>query len=374
MSNIINHIITTGFFYISDYIYSVMPFLAFFVFLLLTIALTTLLERKIMGSIQRRRGPNVAGFFGFLQPIADGLKLILKEIVYVSNANLLIFYLSPIFTLFCSVFLWLIIPFDKVTRIVDVPYSMLLLLAISSLSVYGIIFSGWSSNSKYAFLGGLRSCAQMISYEVCIAFVWLSVCLLGDSLNVIEIVKKQEESTWFIFPLFPLWFLFFIIALAETNRAPFDLPEAEAELVAGYNVEYSSIAFALFFLGEYSNMALMSALASLFFMGGWLSPLGLPISSFLCFGLKVTFHLFIFVWVRATLPRYRYDQLMDLGWKKIMPLTFLILLFNILIVFVIKYKFIEITSDLNNFFIFFIARTSYVVGLLAVMFRESNNN
>jgi hypothetical protein len=204
------------------------------------------------------------------------------------------------------------------------------------LSVYGIIFSGWASNSKYAFLGGLRSSAQMISYEVTISFVWLNISLLGESLNLCEIVKKQEESVWFIFPLFPLWIIFFIIVLAETNRAPFDLPEAEAELVAGYNVEYSSIAFALFFLGEYANMALMSSLCTLFFLGGWLPLFNLPLNNFMWFGLKVTFHLVGFIWVRATLPRYRYDQLMKLGWKKLMPITLVFLLISSLMFFYIK--------------------------------------
>jgi NADH-quinone oxidoreductase subunit H len=307
---------------IIDYAFNFILFLFSFIFLLLTIALSTLLERKIMGSMQRRRGPNVAGLFGFLQPIADGLKLFLKEIIIPANSNVFLYILAPIFTFFSSILLWLVIPFNNNIVLLNTPYSMLYLLVISSLSVYGIIFAGWSSNSKYAFLGGLRSSAQMISYEVSISFIWLSISIIGESLNLIDIVKKQQEACWFILPLFPLWIVFFIIMLAETNRAPFDLPEAEAELVAGYNVEYSSIAFALFFLAEYGNMALMSSISTIFFFGGWDSLPYFPIylNSYLWFGIKVTFHIFIFVWIRATVPRYRYDHLMKLGWKKILPI------------------------------------------------------
>jgi NADH-quinone oxidoreductase subunit H len=348
------------FYLVLDYLINVSIYLAFFIFLLLTIALTTLLERKVMGSVQRRRGPNVAGLFGFLQPIADGLKLFLKEIIIPTNANLFLYLIAPVFTLFSSILLWLVIPFDSAVVLLDIPYSMLFLLAISSLAVYGIIFSGWASNSKHAFLGGLRSSAQMISYEVCISFVWLVVSLLGESLNLCDIVRKQEEAVWFVVPLLPLWIIFFIIVLAETNRAPFDLPEAEAESVAGYNVEYSSIAFALFFLGEYANMALMSALCSLFFWGGWL-PLPIPyvsmiISPYLWFGFKVTLHLIGFIWVRATLPRYRYDQLMKLGWKKLMPLTIIFVLFSVSILFLIKYYIVilNIIFISNSVYFFYI--------------------
>lgn len=319
-----------------DYLINFLVFLVAFVFLLLTIALTTLLERKVMGSVQRRRGPNVAGLLGFLQPIADGLKLFLKEIIIPTNSNIFLFFLAPVFTLFSSVLLWLVIPFSSNVLMLSVPYSMLFLLAVSSLAVYGIIFSGWASNSKYAFLGGLRSSAQMISYEVTISFVWLTISLMSNSLNLSDVVKKQEESTWFLFPLFPLFVIFFIIILAETNRAPFDSPEAEAELVAGYNVEYSSIAFALFFLGEYANMALMSSISTLFFFGGWLPFFNLPLSNFLNFGLKVTLHLIGFIWVRATFPRYRYDQLMKLGWKKLMPATIIFFLIAVFFLYVIK--------------------------------------
>lgn len=306
------------------YIYKNLIFyLLFIIFLLLTIAITTLVERKVMASIQRRRGPNIVGFFGFLQPIADGLKLFIKEIILPSNSNLFIFLFAPVFTFFCSIILWVVIPFGEGKVLVDFPFSMLYLLAVSSLSVYGIIFSGWSSNSKYAFLGGLRSAAQMISYEVCIGFIFIVIIMMTESFNLVDVVLSQRY-VWFILPLFPLWILFFIAALAETNRAPFDLPEAEAELVAGYNVEYSSIAFALFFLAEYGNIVLMSSLLTIFFWGGWL-PIPLPIicllPDFITFSLKVTIHVFIFVWIRAAFPRYRYDQLMKLGWKVLMPLS-----------------------------------------------------
>lgn len=328
-----NYIIELNIF---SYLINFSIYLAFFIFLLLTIALTTLLERKVMGSVQRRRGPNVVGFFGYLQPIADGLKLFLKEIIIPTNSNVFLYLMAPVFTLFSSILLWLVIPFNRTVVLLDTPHSMLFLLAISSLAVYGIIFSGWASNSKYAFLGGLRSSAQMISYEVCISFVWLTISLLGESLNLCDVIRKQEESIWFIIPLLPLWIVFFIIILAETNRAPFDLPEAEAELVAGYNVEYSSIAFALFFLGEYANMALMSSISTIFFFGGWLPFYITYISPFVWFGFKVTIHLVLFIWVRATLPRYRYDQLMKLGWKKLMPITVIFIIVSIVLMFIVK--------------------------------------
>jgi NADH-quinone oxidoreductase subunit H len=274
-----------------------------------------------MSSIQRRKGPNIVGLLGFLQPIADGIKLFLKELILPSNSNLFIFLFSPIFTFFCSILLWIIIPFDSNIILINFSFSSLYLLSISSLSVYGIIFAGWSSNSQYAFLGGLRSAAQMISYEVCIGFIFIIMILMSESFNLIDIIYSQSYI-WFIIPLFPIWILFLISCLAETNRAPFDLPEAEAELVAGYNIEYSSVAFVLFFLAEYSNIVLMSTLLSIFFFGGWLgfSILNILPGSLLL-GLKISMHVFIFVWIRASFPRYRYDQLMKLGWKALMPLS-----------------------------------------------------
>lgn len=359
--------------YILDYLINVSIYLALFIFLLLTIALTTLLERKVMGSVQRRRGPNVAGLFGFLQPIADGLKLFLKEIIVPTNANIFLYLIAPVFTLFSSILLWLVIPFNVTVVLLDTPYSMLFLLAISSLAVYGIIFSGWASNSKYAFLGGLRSSAQMISYEVCISFVWLVVSLLGESLNLCDIIKKQEESSWFLFPLFPLWIIFFIIVLAETNRAPFDLPEAEAEPVAGYNVEYSSIAFALFFLGEYANMALMSSICTLFFLGGWLPIIPMVLSPYIWFGLKVTFHLVVFIWVRATLPRYRYDQLMKLGRKKLMPLTIIFVLFSVMAMFLIKNHIVTFSLLISmNLFIYLLLVFLQIFFTIIIFFQSIN--
>lgn len=302
-------------------------FLITIIFLLISIAVTTLLERKLLSSIQRRRGPNITGIFGLLQPIADGLKLLLKEVILPSSSNIVIFILAPIFTFFCSMVLWIVIPFDYFLSLIDSQYSGLFLLAISSLGVYGIIFSGWSSNSKYAFLGGLRSAAQMISYEITISFTIIIMVIMTNSFNIIDFVNSQEYI-WFIFPLFPLYFIFIISTLAETNRAPFDLPEAEAELVAGYNIEYSSIVFALFFLGEYSNILLMSTLSSIFFLGGWLAPFNLTcMPPYFWLSLKISLNVFVFVWVRASFPRYRYDQLMKLGWKILLPISLVLLLF-----------------------------------------------
>jgi NADH-quinone oxidoreductase subunit H len=293
--------------------------------LLLSIALLILVERKLLGSVQRRRGPNVVGMFGILQPFADGVKLVVKEFFMPTHANGFLFFVSPIFTFFCTIVLWFVLPSSNVHSLVDLPFSMLLFLSFSSLSVHGIIIAGWSSNSKYAFLGSIRSASQMISYELCISSVYIAVILLCRSFSFVDVVLFQE-GVWLVFPLFPFWVLFLISMLAETNRAPFDLPEAEAELVAGYNVEYSAIAFAMFFLAEYGNMILMSIISTLFFFGGWLPFLFSFIPMSLFFGFKVLFHLFIFILVRAAVPRYRYDQLMKLGWKSLLPFGFSLLL------------------------------------------------
>lgn len=310
---------------IMPFVYIVLETLGLIVPLLIAIAYTTLLERKVMAGIQRRRGPNVVGLYGLLQPLADGLKLFLKETIIPNNANVLIFIFSPVLTFFLSLVTWCVVPFEKSSAIVDLNVGMLYLLAISSLSVYGIIMAGWSSNSKYAFLGALRSAAQLISYEISISVIILTVLVCVGSLNLSDIVLAQEV-VWFVFPLFPSFVMFMISGLAETNRAPFDLPEAEAELVSGYNVEYSSMTFALFFLGEYAHMILMGSMSSILFLGGWLPPFSIVpfiwIPGYIWFGLKVTAILFFFVWVRAAFPRYRYDQLMRIGWKVFLPLSF----------------------------------------------------
>nr|YP_011008391.1 NADH dehydrogenase subunit 1 [Syringoderma abyssicola]WBP70362.1 NADH dehydrogenase subunit 1 [Syringoderma abyssicola] len=314
---------------------TILNILSLVVPLLISVAYFTLAERKIMASIQRRRGPNVIGYMGLLQPLADGLKLFVKETILPTNANTILFVVAPIITFVLSLISWAVIPFGKGQVIADLHLGILYSLAISSLGVYGVLISGWSSNSKYAFLGGLRSAAQMVSYEIPMGFVLVTVVLCVGSANLTEIVLAQTD-VWLVFPLLPLSIMFFICCLAETNRHPFDLPEAEAELVSGYNVEYSAMGFALFFLGEYANMLFMSALTSILFLGGWL-----PVFSFsivpgsIWFGLKICIFVILFIWIRAILPRYRYDQLMDLGWKCFLPLSlaFLLLIAGILVSF-----------------------------------------
>jgi len=303
---------------------------------ILAIAYFTLAERKIMGAIQRRRGPNVVGTYGLLQPLADGVKLVLKETILPSSSDKVVFVLAPIITFVLSLMGWAVIPFNETALLSDINIGILYLFAISSLGVYGIMLSGWSSNSKYAFLGGLRSTAQMVSYEVSMGFIIVTVVLCAGSYNLSDIIMAQK-NIWYVIPLFPSFILFFISALAETNRLPFDLPEAEAELVSGYNVEYSAIGFALFFLGEYGNMLLMSSLTVILFFGGWLAPfefLSFIPGSF-WFALKLCFFVIAFIWIRATLPRYRYDQLMHLGWKIFLPLSlgYLVFTFSILFTF-----------------------------------------
>jgi NADH-quinone oxidoreductase subunit H len=297
--------------------------------LLISVAYFTLVERKILGAIQRRRGPNVVGTFGLLQPLADGVKLLFKETVIPSTSNRYIFILSPIITFVISLMGWGVIPFSPFGVYADINLGVLYLFAVSSLGVYGIIMSGWSSNSKYAFLGALRSTAQMISYEVSIGFIISTIILCVGSFNLTQIILAQE-SVWFFIPFFPLFLMFFISALAETNRHPFDLPEAEAELVSGYNVEYSAMGFALFSLGEYSNMLLMSSFTTILFLGGWQIPFITSFNIFLCsifFALKICFFVILYVWMRAALPRYRYDQLMSLGWKVFLPVSLCYLIF-----------------------------------------------
>lgn len=292
--------------------------------LVLGVAYLTLAERKVLAYMQLRVGPTQVGPFGLLQPIADGIKLLHKELVLPNDADKILFVFAPILTFSLSLAAWAVIPFGPDWVFADINVGVLYVLAISSLGVYGIIIAGWSSNSKYAFLGALRSAAQMISYEVSIGLVIVCVVLCAGSLNLKEIVLAQNDQ-WFVVKLFPLAVIFFISSLAETNRTPFDLPEAEAELVSGYNVEYSSFSYALFYLGEYANMILMSAMNSILFFGGWLPPFGWPwltnIPPIVWFLGKICFFLFLFLWVRATLPRYRYDQLMRLGWKIFLPLS-----------------------------------------------------
>jgi NADH-quinone oxidoreductase subunit H len=300
--------------------------LAIIVPLLVAVSYLTYAERKVIAAMQMRKGPNVVGPFGLLQPLADGLKLLFKETIIPSGANRVVFVAAPMVTFILSLIAWAVIPFGEDLVLADINVGILYLFAISSLGVYGIIMAGWASNSIYPFLGALRSAAQMVSYEVSIGFVIITVLLCVGSLNLSDIVEAQR-TIWFAVPLFPMFVIFFISGLAETNRAPFDLPEAEAELVSGYNVEYSSMTFALFFLGEYANMILMAAMTVILFLGGWLPPLDIApfnwIPGPIWFGAKIAFVLFWFLWVRATFPRYRYDQLMRLGWKVFLPFSLL---------------------------------------------------
>ena len=292
--------------------------------LLIAVAYLTYFERKVIASIQLRKGPNVVGPFGLFQPLADGAKLFIKETILPAGANKVLFAMAPMLTFILSLIAWAVIPFDVGMVLSDINVGILYLFAISSLGVYGVIMAGWASNSKYAFLGALRSAAQMVSYEVSIGFVIITVLLCVGSLNLSAIVEAQK-TIWFAIPLLPMFVIFFVSALAETNRAPFDLPEGESELVAGYFVEYSSMTFALFFLGEYANMILMSGMTAVLFLGGWLPPIDIApfnwIPGPIWFFLKISLILFCFLWVRATFPRYRYDQLMRLGWKVFLPFS-----------------------------------------------------
>jgi NADH-quinone oxidoreductase subunit H len=296
--------------------------------LLISVAFFTLLERKVMGSIQRRHGPTEIGFWGLLQALADGLKLVLKEVILPTRANYFLFILAPILSFSISFTGWSLIPFGFASVISDTNFGLLFLFALSSLNVYSLILSGWSSNSKYALLGSLRAISQMISYEVVFALSIMPIVVFCGSLNLTDIVNFQQDF-FFFFPLFPMSFIFFVCIVAETNRTPFDLPEAEAEIVAGYNVEYSSITFALFFLGEYCSIMLMSALWVVLFFGGWLSPFWVFnwLPSSVIFALKIVFICFLFVLIRAVLPRYRFDQLMSLCWKNFLPISFGYLVF-----------------------------------------------
>ncbi len=291
---------------------------------LVSVALIVWLDRRIWGLVQKRRGPNVVGPFGLLQTAADALKYIFKEIIIPAGSNKIIFILAPIVTMTLALVAWAVIPFSEEFVLANINVGILYIFAVSSLGVYGIIMGGWASNSKYPFLGAIRSAAQMVSYEVSIGIIIINVLLCVGSLNLTDIVLAQEKI-WFVIPLFPMFVIFFISALAETNRPPFDLPEAEAELVAGYQTEYSGMMYAMFWLGEYANILLMCALGSILFLGGWLSPLDifplnlLPPPLWLIF--KIIFLFILFALVKAIVPRYRYDQLMRLGWKVFLPFS-----------------------------------------------------
>jgi NADH-quinone oxidoreductase subunit H len=315
--------------YVWPTLWIVIKIVAIVIPVLLGVAYLTYAERKVIGAMHLRKGPNVVGPFGLLQPIADGLKLFLKETVIPTGANKAVFIIAPCITFILALVAWAVIPFGEGMVLADINVGVLYLFAISSLGVYGILMAGWASNSKYAFLGALRSGAQMVSYEVSMGFIIITVLLCAGSLNLTDIVNAQKGNlgalNWFVVPLLPMAVIFFISTVAETNRHPFDLPEAEAELVAGFNVEYSAMTFALFFLGEYANMILMAGMTSILFLGGWLPPVDAApftwIPGPVWFALKIAFVLFIFLWIRATFPRYRYDQLMRLGWKVFLPLS-----------------------------------------------------
>lgn len=311
--------------------------------LLGAVAYLTLAERKIIGYIQIRIGPNRVGPRGLLQPIADAVKLMFKETILPTNANLFLFILGPILTIGPAMAAWAVVPFDDGMVIADIDASLLYILAMTSLGVYGVIIAGWASNSKYAFLGALRSAAQIVSYEIAMGFALVGVLLAAGSLNLGEIVNAQQGSViqWFMWPLLPLFLIYFISGLAETNRAPFDVAEGESEIVAGFHVEYSAMTFSVFFLAEYANIILISLLTAAMFLGGWLSPFeGILPESMLTGGglglllgsgihwllLKTAFFMFLFLWIRATYPRYRYDQIMRLGWKVFIPITIVWLL------------------------------------------------
>ena len=308
-------------------IVALIKIIAIVVPLLLAVAYTTYAERKVIGYMQVRIGPNRVGPRGWLQPIADMLKLMFKEILIPSGANRWLFLMAPLFALAPALVAWAVVPFNPTLVLADINAGLLYVLAMTSIGVYGVIIAGWSSNSKYAFLGAMRTAAQVVSYEIAMGFALVGVVMAGGSLNLGDIVMAQSGSmlNWFMVPLFPLFIIYFISGVAETNRAPFDVAEGESEIVAGFHVEYSGMAFAVFFLAEYANMLMISVLAATMFMGGWLSPFqGVPIigepSMFWLF-LKIGFFIFLYLWFRATFPRYRYDQIMRLGWKVFIPIT-----------------------------------------------------
>ena len=297
--------------------------------LMISVAYLTFFERKVIGYMQGRIGPNRVGFHGLLQPIADALKLMFKEIITPNKSNKTLFFIAPILTIAPAFAAWAVIPFNAELVLADINAGLLYVLAMTSIAVYGVIIAGWASNSKYAFLGSLRSAAQIVSYEIAMGFTLVGVLMCANSLNLGDIVNGQQGGLlqWYIWPLFPLFIIYFISAVAETNRAPFDVAEGESEIVAGFHVEYSGMAFAVFFLAEYANMILASMLAALMFLDGWLSPVSFIPDGILWLFLKVGFCLFFFLWFRATFPRYRYDQIMRLGWKVFIPITLIWIIF-----------------------------------------------
>ncbi len=291
--------------------------------LMIAIAYLTYAERKVIGFMQVRIGPNRVGYFGLLQPLADGIKLLFKEIILPTASNKGLFLLGPVLTIAPAFAAWAVIPFDATLVLADIDAGLLYVLAMTSIAVYGVIIAGWASNSKYAFLGSLRSAAQIVSYEIAMGFSLVGVLMCANSLNLGKIVMGQAGGIlhWYFLPLFPLFIVYFISAVAETNRAPFDVAEGESEIVAGFHVEYSGMAFAVFFLAEYANIWLVCTLAALMFLGGWLSPVTFLPDSILWLFAKMAFLVFFFLWFRATFPRYRYDQIMRLGWKIFIPIT-----------------------------------------------------
>ncbi|MHB1401523.1 MAG: NADH-quinone oxidoreductase subunit NuoH [Thiobacillus sp.] len=308
---------------IQTVVWTLIKIMALVVPLMLGVAYLTYAERKIIGWMQVRIGPNRVGFQGLLQPIADAVKLLMKEIIIPSGANRGLFILGPILVIAPALAAWAVIPFTDTLVLANINAGLLYVLAITSMGVYGVIIAGWASNSKYAFLGAMRSAAQIVSYEIAMGFALVGVLMAAQSLNLIDIVQGQAGGLhqWYVLPLFPLFVVYLIAGVAETNRAPFDVAEGESEIVAGFHVEYSGMAFAVFFLAEYANMILVATLTSLMFLGGWLSPVSFLPDGIVWLFLKIGFVLFLFLWFRATFPRYRYDQIMRLGWKVFIPIT-----------------------------------------------------
>ncbi|MEQ1592162.1 MAG: NADH-quinone oxidoreductase subunit NuoH [Thiobacillaceae bacterium] len=308
---------------IQTVVWTLIKIMALVIPLMLGVAYLTYAERKVIGWMQVRIGPNRVGYYGLLQPIADAVKLLMKEIIIPSGANKGLFILGPILAIAPALAAWAVIPFADSLVLANVNAGLLYVMAITSMGVYGVIIAGWASNSKYAFLGALRSAAQIVSYEIAMGFALVGVLMAAQSLNLVDIVQHQSGGLhhWYIWPLFPLFVVYLISGVAETNRAPFDVSEGESEIVAGFHVEYSGMAFAVFFLAEYANMILIAALTTLMFLGGWLSPVTFLPDGFFWWVLKVCFVLFLFLWFRATFPRYRYDQIMRLGWKVFIPIT-----------------------------------------------------